>query len=98
MTNTAHPLPFNLKDKMATSMLYNSSALLVLGVCCILSLTPLGIHECLYNGHKLLRQTLEIDFCLRRDLAQKKKKENRWNGETTSATQSKEKKKDKMRE
>lgn len=46
--------------------------LLDLGVCCILSLSPLAIHECLCNGHKLLRQTLKIDFCLRRDLSEKR--------------------------
>lgn len=49
---------------------------------CVASfLSPLWtIRDCLCNGHKLLRQTLEIDFCLRRDL--RKKKMNRRNGET----------------
>jgi len=41
---------------------------------CILSLTPPAIRECLCNGHKLLRQTLEIDFCLRRDLLKKRRR------------------------
>lgn len=57
-------------------------------MCRILSLTPSAIHDCLCNGHKLLRQTLEIDFCLRRDHLSKKG-ENRWNGETTPTTQRK---------
>lgn len=57
-------------------------------MCRILSLTPSAIHDCLCNGHKLLRQTLEIDFCLRKDHLSKKG-ENRWNGETTPTTQRK---------
>lgn len=64
----------------------NSRGYLDLGVCCILSLTPPAIRECLCNGHKLLRRALEIDFCLRRDLLKKKKEENRWNGKKKKKT------------
>lgn len=52
----------------------------------MISVTLVGICECLCNGHKLLRQTLEIDFCLRRDLAQNGKKKEKKKTKTTGMT------------
>lgn len=79
---------------MATSVL-TQAVLLLLGVCRILFLTALGFRECLYNGHKLLRQTLEIDVCVRKDFTSPKKEQRRerpWNGETASIIRRRKKK------